>query len=419
MAFDKQAPTWSAPGVEPPESKKQEGWQVNDKPPAAWLNWFMSLTAESLKELQQKAAEKSDITTINSEIEGLKQSGVDGKNRLETAIIAKEGTVSKQSQVATFEELDTGIRSIPTGTDTSDATAAAGDLINGKTAYGPNGKITGTIPDRGAGGIVTPGATDQTKAAGRYTTAITIKGVPVPAANVLTGTTIAGTPGTMRNLSAENNHMPGLEKTVWPGDRYFIRPPRGFIDGNTWVTAAEPGLTPGNIRDGVNVGGQIGTLKPNVAGSAQISINIPEWRPIAAGATAYHDIITFPAGTQLAYHGIGQSDIIYIKSFQGWIDVYFELVNNGKIFTIFSRTQVASQILGWSRLSINFMYQFYNYQNYGNTGNSFGNFATDNNPGAVINNAYPTTLRLRVFGTPGSYYPSNYSIWATGPMTWA
>lgn len=220
----------------------------------------MSLTAESLKELQQKAAEKSDITTINSEIDGLKKSGVDGKNRLETAIIAKEGTVSKQGQVATFEELDNGIHSIPTGTDTSDATAAAGDLLAPKTAYGPNGKITGTIPDRGSGGTVTPGATDQTKAAGRYTTAITIKGVPVPPANVLVGTTIAGTPGQMPNRSAENHHMPGLEATVWAGDRFFIRPPGGFYTGESWVTTLVPGLTAANLRKDVNVAGLIGTL---------------------------------------------------------------------------------------------------------------------------------------------------------------
>lgn len=260
MSFDKQVPTWSAAGVEPPESKKQEGWQVNDKPPAAWLNWFMSLTAESLKELQQKAAEKSDITTINSEIDGLKQSGVDGKNRLETAIIAKEGTVSKQGQVATFEELDNGIHSIPTGTDTSDATAAAGDIISGKTAYGPSGKITGTIPDRGAGGTVTPGATDQSKAAGRYTTAITIKGVPVPADKVLAGTTIAGTAGTMPNQGAGGLITPGTTN---------ITKQAGYYSTDI-VIRGEPNKIPTNIRSGVSIDGVVGTLvegKPKATGT--------------------------------------------------------------------------------------------------------------------------------------------------------
>ncbi|MGV2805120.1 hypothetical protein GNF85_15985, partial [Clostridium perfringens] len=60
---------------------------------------------------------------------------------------------------------------------TGNATVA--DVIAGKTfSNATSNGLTGTIPDRGAGGIVTPGATDQTKASGRYTSAIAIKGEP-------------------------------------------------------------------------------------------------------------------------------------------------------------------------------------------------------------------------------------------------
>ncbi|MGG1878126.1 phage tail protein [Paenibacillus cisolokensis] len=96
---------------------------------------------------------------------------------------------------------------------TGNATAA--DLLAGKTASNANGPVTGTIPDR----------------------------------------------------SAENNHMPGLEKTVWAGDRYFIRPPAGYYNGSTWVTAPEPNLRPENFRAGVDVGGMLGTLKTIGPGS--------------------------------------------------------------------------------------------------------------------------------------------------------
>lgn len=62
------------------------------------------------------------------------------------AIRAKTG----QSGTIVADNFPSAISEISTGTDTSDATAAAADMLSGKTAYGADGKITGSMPNRGA-----------------------------------------------------------------------------------------------------------------------------------------------------------------------------------------------------------------------------------------------------------------------------
>lgn len=54
MQFNEKLPEWQEPGVEPPASKRQNGWQISDKPPAAWLNWFFNRVYKVLQEIRNK-----------------------------------------------------------------------------------------------------------------------------------------------------------------------------------------------------------------------------------------------------------------------------------------------------------------------------------------------------------------------------
>lgn len=87
-----------------------------------------------------------------------------------------------------------------TGTDTSDATATAGDILNGKTAYVKGEKVTGTITIKGAQ-IYTPRATDQTILAGYYLKGNqTIEGdANLIAGNIKKGVSIFGVAGELAN----------------------------------------------------------------------------------------------------------------------------------------------------------------------------------------------------------------------------
>ncbi|MFC9706968.1 tail fiber protein [Paenibacillus sp. NPDC056933] len=85
------------------------------------------------------------------------------------------------------------------------------------------------------------------------------------AAQVLSGATFSnatgnGRTGTMPNRSAQSAHQLAKLTEVWLGDRTFFMPPDGYYDGQSWVYALTPDLSPSNIRNGKNILGVAGAL---------------------------------------------------------------------------------------------------------------------------------------------------------------
>lgn len=86
--------------------------------------------------------------------------------------------------------------------DASSGTADAGDILSGKTAYGSNGAITGSMPNNGAtGGTISTKSGTVTIPAG-YTSGGTVSILAsavadLTASALLTGKTVLGVAGTL------------------------------------------------------------------------------------------------------------------------------------------------------------------------------------------------------------------------------
>lgn len=159
------------------------------------------------------------------------------------------------------------IAGISSGTDTSDATATAGDILSGKTAYVAAGKVTGTIASKSSSNLTASGAT-VTVPAGYYpsqasksvaTATRATPSITVSSAGLITakstqsaGYVSSGTKSATKQLTTQG------AQTITPGTSNKTIASGRYLTG-TQTIKGDANLVAANIKKGVSIFGVAGS----------------------------------------------------------------------------------------------------------------------------------------------------------------
>lgn len=237
-----------------------------------------------------------EITVTVTQNKGYIENGTKSITHQLTTQAAKTITPSTSSQVA----VDSGIYTTGAVTvgaipseyiTTTDATASAGDILKGKTAYAKGFKVTGAIETKTSSDLTANGATvivpagyyssDTTKTveiAEQATPSVSISstGKITATSEQTEGYIMEGTKTGTKQLTTQAGQTitPGTSNKTIPSGRYLI---------GTQIIKGDPHLVAENIKSGVNIFGVTGTH----SGGIDTSDATAEADDIISGETAY------------------------------------------------------------------------------------------------------------------------------------
>lgn len=190
------------------------------------------------------------------------------KHGIRDAIMEKGQAVADTDPFSVYPDK---IRAIQSGLDTSDATAGAGDILSGKTAYAGGEKVTGTIVSRGSGDLTASGKT-ITVPAGHYPSQVSksvatatqaTPSISVSSAGLITasatqgaGYVSSGTKSATKQLTTQSG------KTVTPSTSLQTAVSSGRYTTGAVYVAGDANLKAENIKSGVSIFGVAGSAVP-------------------------------------------------------------------------------------------------------------------------------------------------------------